>query len=206
MLSSFAVQQLALRGWGLACGRGRDLAGSVWLWEVLQVRRLGSWLALCSHLLPFLWPTWSSELVGESLASGRGFVDNRPRIGGIHSSRLQGDADEAGKPLNACHKGIWRAPAWAPEILMRTLPLMKDIRDPRVMWLKAVLLLLVAVLSSVMLLIEALTWKTAVLLVLTIWGFCRAYYFAFYALEHYVDSSCRYSGLAALIRYILRKK
>lgn len=35
----------------------------------------------------------------------------------------------------------------------------------------------------------------AVLLALSIWGFCRAYYFAFYVIEKYVDPEFRFSGL-----------
>jgi hypothetical protein len=30
---------------------------------------------------------------------------------------------------------------------------------------------------------------------LSIWCFARAYYFAFYVIEHYVDGSYRYAGL-----------
>lgn len=33
----------------------------------------------------------------------------------------------------------------------------------------------------------------------------RAYYFAFYVIEHYIDGSYRYSGLADFARYFLRK-
>ena len=50
-------------------------------------------------------------------------------------------------------------------------------------------------------------WMTvAVLLVLIVWAFCRAYYFVFYVIEHYVDSRFRFSGLWAFARYLLRKK
>jgi hypothetical protein len=30
---------------------------------------------------------------------------------------------------------------------------------------------------------------------LSIWSFARAYYFAFYVIEHYVDGSYRFAGL-----------
>ena len=35
----------------------------------------------------------------------------------------------------------------------------------------------------------------ALFLALTIWAFCRAYYFAFYVIEHYVDPGFKYAGL-----------
>jgi hypothetical protein len=44
------------------------------------------------------------------------------------------------------------------------------------------------------------------LLGLTIWAFCRAYYFCFYVLEHYADSNFKYSGLLDLARYLLNRR
>lgn len=74
------------------------------------------------------------------------------------------------------------------------------------MWLKAVLLTLIGTASATLLMLEAPTWKAALLLALTIWGFCRAYYFAFYVLEHYVDPGYRFAGLVSLVRYVLRRR
>ncbi len=39
-----------------------------------------------------------------------------------------------------------------------------------------------------------------------IWSFCRCYYFAFYVIEHYVDSGYRFSGLGSFVKYWWRKK
>jgi hypothetical protein len=44
------------------------------------------------------------------------------------------------------------------------------------------------------------------LLALTIWCFARAYYFAFYVIQHYVDPGYRFAGLADFARYVLRKR
>jgi hypothetical protein len=41
------------------------------------------------------------------------------------------------------------------------------------------------------------------LLLVAIWAFCRAYYFAFYVIEHYVDPAYRFSGLIDFFRYAL---
>jgi hypothetical protein len=42
--------------------------------------------------------------------------------------------------------------------------------------------------------------------VLAIWAFCRAYYFAFYVLEKYVDPQYRFAGLWSVFRHILNRK
>jgi hypothetical protein len=48
---------------------------------------------------------------------------------------------------------------------------------------------------------EAPTLRTAALLAIAVWSFCRFYYFAFYVIEHYVDPSFRFSGLGDFLRY-----
>ena len=83
---------------------------------------------------------------------------------------------------------------------------MKDIASARMMWLKAGIFLLLGVLSGALLLVEAPRWKTGVLLALAVWSFCRAYYFAFYVIEHYVDSDYRFSGLVSFLRYLLHRR
>ena len=83
---------------------------------------------------------------------------------------------------------------------------MQDIKTPRILWLKGVLFLIIGIASSVLLIVEMPTLRTVVLLLLAIWGFCRAYYFAFYVIEHYVDARFRFSGLMSFIAYALRKR
>ncbi len=82
---------------------------------------------------------------------------------------------------------------------------MTNITHPRLLYFKAVLFLFTGLLSAGLLILELHTVKTAVLLALTIWGFCRAYYFAFYVIEHYVDARYRFSGLGSFLCYLLRK-
>ena len=83
---------------------------------------------------------------------------------------------------------------------------MQDIKSSRLLWLKGVLFLLIGVASSALLIVEMPTLRTVVLLLLAIWGFCRAYYFAFYVIEHYVDARFRFSGLMSFVAYALRKR
>jgi len=82
----------------------------------------------------------------------------------------------------------------------------KDLTDPRWIKLKGLLFLLLGLLSAILLLLEHPTAKVAALLILSIWCFCRFYYFAFYVIEHYVDPSFRFSGLISFLRYFLNQK
>ena len=81
----------------------------------------------------------------------------------------------------------------------------RDITNPRVLYLKAVLFLLAGVLAATLILFESPTLKVAILLALTIWCFARAYYFAFYVIEHYVDPGYRFAGLWSFLRYAIRR-
>ncbi len=83
---------------------------------------------------------------------------------------------------------------------------MKDLTDSRWIKLKGLLFLMVGLLSSALLLLDHLEIKTAILLALTVWCFCRFYYFAFYVIEHYVDASYRFAGLFSFAKYVIRQK
>jgi hypothetical protein len=83
---------------------------------------------------------------------------------------------------------------------------MKDLTDARWIKLKGILFLIVGVLASVLLLIEYPELKAAVLLGIAVWCFCRSYYFAFYVIEHYVDSTYRFSGLWSFARYLVARR
>jgi uncharacterized membrane-anchored protein len=81
-----------------------------------------------------------------------------------------------------------------------------DLTNPKWMWLKAALFVVIGVATGALVLAEAPTWRVAVLLALCVWGFCRAYYFAFYVIEHYVDPGYRFSGLISFLRYAVKRK
>jgi hypothetical protein len=83
---------------------------------------------------------------------------------------------------------------------------MGDIRNPRLLYLKAALLLLLGMLAAGMLLAEHPDWRTALLLAIAIWAFCRAYYFAFYVVQHYADPNFRFAGLVDFVRYLIRRR
>jgi len=83
---------------------------------------------------------------------------------------------------------------------------MKDLSDPRWIKLKGILFLLIGLLASALLLVEHREVRTAVLLAVAVWCFCRFYYFAFYVIEHYVDPGYRFSGLWSFARYLLARR
>jgi hypothetical protein len=83
---------------------------------------------------------------------------------------------------------------------------MSDLRSKRWIVVKGFMFLAIAAIAGVLLLFESQTIRTAILLALLVWAACRFYYFIFYVLERYVDSSLRYAGIIALVRAILAKR
>jgi hypothetical protein len=83
---------------------------------------------------------------------------------------------------------------------------MADLTNPKVIKLKGVLFLVAGILASVLLLIDTPNLRTAALLVIAIWSFCRFYYFAFYVIEHYVDPGYRFAGLGSFLRYCWQRR
>jgi len=83
---------------------------------------------------------------------------------------------------------------------------MWNFTNPKWITTKAILFLFLGLLSGALLIFEHPTPKVALLLMLAVWSFCRCYYFAFYVIEHYVDSSYRFSGLLSVARYFSAKR
>ena len=80
---------------------------------------------------------------------------------------------------------------------------MTDLKSPRIIIAKGCLFLFLGCLAAGLLIAERPTLKLVVLLALTIWSFCRFYYFAFYVIEHYIDSNYKFSGLISVLRYLI---
>lgn len=83
---------------------------------------------------------------------------------------------------------------------------MTDIRSPQLLVAKGILFVVLGSLSGGLLLAEQLTLRTALLLALTVWAFCRAYYFAFYVIQHYIDPSYKFAGLSSVVWYLWQKR
>jgi steroid 5-alpha reductase family enzyme len=84
--------------------------------------------------------------------------------------------------------------------------IMKEIKNHTLVWSKGALFLTLGVASATLLLVEVATIRITLLLALTVWGFCRAYYFAFYVIEHHVDPRYRFSGLLSFVGYVIRRQ
>jgi len=78
---------------------------------------------------------------------------------------------------------------------------MTDLKSAKVIWIKGILFLILGLLTSALLLLQSPNVTTAILLGISVWAFCRAYYFAFYVIQHYVDPDYRFSGLLSFVRY-----
>lgn len=78
---------------------------------------------------------------------------------------------------------------------------MTDIRDPQLLWLKFALFVLLGLLALGVALVLFPSLQLALLMAVMIWAFCRAYYFAFYVVEHYIDGNYRFAGLLSLVHY-----
>jgi hypothetical protein len=83
---------------------------------------------------------------------------------------------------------------------------MRDLINPKWMYVKAVLLLVGGALSGFLILLESPSLQNALLLCIAIGCFARAYYFAFYVMQRYVDPAFRFSGIGAFVVYLLRKR
>jgi hypothetical protein len=83
---------------------------------------------------------------------------------------------------------------------------MKNLSDVWWIKLKGMLFLLLGLLAAAFLFYEHPSLSVAFLMVVAVWSFCRFYYFAFYVIEHYVDSGYRFSGLLSFALYLIRKK
>lgn len=83
---------------------------------------------------------------------------------------------------------------------------MKDLQSTGAMWLKAVLFLVIGLMAAGILLIEHASWRTLLVLSLCIWGFCRAYYFAFYVIERWVDPAYKFRGLGHFMVWFWKRR
>lgn len=83
---------------------------------------------------------------------------------------------------------------------------MKNLTDIRWIKFKGLLFLFLGLVSAAFLFFERPTLRATALIVVTVWSFCRFYYFAFYVIERYVDPSYRFSGLLSFALYIIQKR
>ena len=83
---------------------------------------------------------------------------------------------------------------------------MKDLTNPFWIKLKGLLFLFIGIVAVILIFLDSPTLKTAVLLALAVWSFCRFYYFAFYVIEKYVDPSYKFSGLISFAKHLFQRR
>jgi hypothetical protein len=83
---------------------------------------------------------------------------------------------------------------------------MGDLKSARWMYLKAFLFLIAGIVAATGILIESPTLRTAFLLGIVVWSFCRLYYFMFYVVEKYIDPSYRFASITSFLIYLLRNR
>lgn len=83
---------------------------------------------------------------------------------------------------------------------------MADLTNPKWMYAKAAMFLVIGIMTFGLLLLPQELWARVALQLLMIWAFSRAYYFAFYVIEHYVDGNYKFAGLIDFLKYVWRAK
>jgi len=81
-----------------------------------------------------------------------------------------------------------------------------DIQSKKLIVLKGFLFLLAGIVAAGVLIGENFSYRNAFLLGVSIWSFCRFYYFAFYVIEKYVDPSFKFAGLWSFWLWCLKKR
>src|SRR5262245_11979105 len=80
-------------------------------------------------------------------------------------------------------------------------PMSHDLSPPW-MFVKVALFAVIALLAGGCLLWQNPTWTTAACVLALTWAACRAYYFLFHVLQHWIDPTFRFTGLIDLLRHL----
>ena len=83
---------------------------------------------------------------------------------------------------------------------------MKDLKNPKLMYLKALLFVIIALVGASILILQHPSLKTGLLIGLIAWASARAYYFLFYVIQTYIDEDYKYSGIFSCLRYLISTK
>jgi hypothetical protein len=79
-----------------------------------------------------------------------------------------------------------------------------DIKSKRLLHMKGLLFLILGLLAAGLLLFQSQNFKTLLLLLITIWAFCRFYYYLFYVLEKYIGRDQKYAGVLDALTFIVK--
>lgn len=82
----------------------------------------------------------------------------------------------------------------------------RDLASPAWLYMKAAGFLMVGFAAAALILLQTPRWDVGLYLAICVWAFARAYYFAFYVVEHFIDPGFKYAGLIHFCRYLIQKK
>ena len=77
-----------------------------------------------------------------------------------------------------------------------------DLISPWLIHAKGVLFAVIGLVGAALLILEVPTLKTAALVLVTVWAFCRFYYYLFYVLERYLGREKRFAGVIDAVRFL----
>jgi hypothetical protein len=80
------------------------------------------------------------------------------------------------------------------------MKLTDDLKSPWLIHAKGALFLILGLMAAAFIWLENPTLRTVGLLAVTIWAFCRFYYYLFYVLERYLGQG-RFSGVMDAIKH-----
>ncbi|MBK8475312.1 MAG: hypothetical protein IPL39_03125 [Opitutaceae bacterium] len=83
---------------------------------------------------------------------------------------------------------------------------MSDIKSTWLIHTKGALFIVLGTLSAGLIFVQVPTFKTAALLGVTVWAFCRFYYYLFYVLERYLGRQARFAGIIDALGFLLRHR
>lgn len=86
------------------------------------------------------------------------------------------------------------------------MKLNRDLDTPWLIHFKGALFLVAGLAAAALVLIESPTLRTAALLAITIWAFCRFYYYLFYVLERYLGREQRFAGVVDALKFLLNRR
>ncbi len=86
------------------------------------------------------------------------------------------------------------------------MKLSADLTSNKLIHAKGFLFLFLGLLSVGILLFESPHFRTVLLLGITIWSFCRFYYYLFYVLDRYLGREKRFAGVCDALGYLFRAK
>lgn len=86
------------------------------------------------------------------------------------------------------------------------MSLSPDIQSKSLLHAKGLLFLFAGLIAAGGVLLESPRVRTATLLAIAVWAFCRFYYYLFYVLENYAGRGRAYAGLLDALRYALTRR